>query len=119
MPGIGSDLAPSMASQHPVDSRRRNLLADPFLVGRMNGRDDDDPAILGLFEPGSQKGFLLVRAQELAMTSTPTILVGIGRSSVFPERASHDADLVSAEAQDPGGGLIEAQASAGIKIACP
>ncbi len=39
------------------------------------------------------------------MTATPAILVGIGRSSVFPELSSHDADLVSAEAQDPGGGL--------------
>lgn len=52
-------------------------------------------------------------------TMTPAILVGVGRSSVFPELPSHEADLVSAEAQDPGGGLIEAQASAGIKIACP
>ncbi len=57
MAGIGSDLAPPMPGQHPVDGRRRNLLSDPFLVGRMNGGDDDDPAVLCLFEPGARKAF--------------------------------------------------------------
>ena len=65
------------------------------------------PPFFACSSQGARKAFfLLVQAQDLAMTATPAITVGIGRSSAFPELSSYNADLdlVSAESQDPSDG---------------